>query len=612
VKQDQFLQVVSRAEAERRWRAVVDFAPLEAEPCALRAALGRVLAEEVRAPVDVPGFTRANMDGFAVRAADTFGAAEEEPRLLRVNDEIVTPGVVPRGEVTPGTATPIATGAIVPRGADAVVMVEDTDVGADGLEVRRAVAPGVNLAHAGSDIARGETVLRPGDICSSRETGLLAALGVATIRVVRRPRVVLFSTGDEIVAPGEEISEGLVYDSNQRILADAVREAGGEPDERGIVRDDEAALRRRLAEALAEADLVLLSGGTSKGAGDLSYKILEEKGTIAVHGVALKPGKPVVLAAADEKPVVILPGFPTSAIFTFHEFVAPWIRARAGLPPDPVRTVTAVLPRTVTSDRGRTEFDLVHLVSGADALVAYPLGKGSGSVTTFSRADGFYRIPAADERVDAGESVTVTLLGPLRLADLVVIGSHCTGLDLLLSELRRRGFSSKVVAVGSQAGLEAAQRGECDVAGVHLLDPETDIWNEPFLTEGLRLVRGYGRRQGVVSRDGREEGRLVNRNRASGTRILIDRLLEGRRPDGYEMEVRSHQAVAAAVASGRADWGVCIENVARDLHFRFLAEERFDFVVPDARRERPAVQALIEILAAPETRARLAEEGFLA
>ncbi|MHC4134035.1 MAG: molybdopterin biosynthesis protein [Planctomycetota bacterium] len=611
MKQEQFLQVVSRAEAERRWRAAVDFAPLDAEPCPLEDALGRVLAEEVRAPVDVPGFTRANMDGFAVRAADTFGAAEEEPRLLRINDETVTPGVVPQGEVAPGTATPIATGAIVPRGADAVVMVEDTDPGPEGLEVRRAVAPGANLAHAGSDIARGETVLRPGDVCSSRETGLLAALGVATVEVVSRPRVVLFSTGDELLVPGQAIREGGVYDSNQRILADAVREAGGEPDERGIVRDDEAALRQRLAEALAEADLVLFSGGTSKGAGDLSYRILEERGTIAVHGVALKPGKPVVLAVAEKKPVVILPGFPTSAIFTFHEFVAPWIRARAGLAPDPVRTVAAVLPRTVTSDRGRTEYDLVHLVSRDDGLVAYPLGKGSGSVTTFSRADGFLAIPAADERVDAGESVSVTLLGPLRLADLVVIGSHCTGLDLLLSELRRRGFTSKIVAVGSQAGLEAAQRGECDVAGIHLLDPETDIWNEPFLTEGLRLVKGYGRRQGVVSRDGREEGRLVNRNRASGTRILIDRLLDGRRPDGYEMEVRSHQAVAAAVASGRADWGVCIENVARDLAFRFLAEERFDFVVPDARRERPAVRALIEILEAPETRARLAEEGFL-
>jgi putative molybdopterin biosynthesis protein len=611
VKQDQFLQVVSRAEAERRWRAAVDFAPLEAEPSALADALGRVLAEEVRAPVDVPGFTRANMDGFAVRAADTFGAAEEEPRVVRLNDETVTPGVVPRIEVEPGTATPIATGAIVPRGADAIVMVEDTDHGPVGLEVRRAVAPGANLAHAGSDIARGETVLRAGDVCSSRETGLLAALGVATVRVVRRPRVILFSTGDELFEPGQAIREGGVYDSNQRILADAIREAGGEPDERGIVRDDEAALRRRLDEALAEADLVLFSGGTSKGAGDLSYRILEERGTIVVHGVALKPGKPVVLAAAEKKPVVILPGFPTSAIFTFHEFVAPWIRARAGLPPDPVRTVEATLPRTVISDRGRTEYDLVHLVQGADGLVAYPLGKGSGSVTTFSRADGFYAIPAENERVDAGERVTVTLLGPLRLPDLVVIGSHCTGLDLLLSELRRHGFTSKVVAVGSQAGLEAAQRGECDIAGIHLLDPETDVWNEPFLSEGLRLVKGYGRRQGVVSRDGKDEGRLVNRNRASGTRILIDRLLEGRRPDGYEMEVRSHQAVAAAVLSGRADWGVCIENVARGLQFRFLAEERFDFVVPDARRDRPAVQALIEILEDPETRARLAEEGFL-
>jgi putative molybdopterin biosynthesis protein len=611
VKQEQFLQVVSRADAERKWRAAVDFSPLPAETVPLAAVLGRVLAEEVRAPVDVPGFTRANMDGFALRAADTYGAAEEEPRVLRLNDESVTPGVVPRGEVAPGTATPIATGAIVPRGADAVVIVEDTDPGPAGLEVRRAVAPGANLAHAGSDIARGETVLRPGDVCSSRETGLLAALGIAAVPVVRRPRVVLFSTGDEILAPGDAMRDGMIYDSNQRILADAIREAGGEPDERGIVRDDEAALRKRLDEALAGADLVLFSGGTSKGAGDLSYRILEERGTILVHGVALKPGKPVVLAAAAGTPVVILPGFPTSAIFTFHEFVAPWIRARAGLPPNPVRTVEAVLPRTVTSARGRTEYDLVHLVQGGDGLVAYPLGKGSGSVTTFSRADGFYAIPAADERVDVGETVSVTLLGPLRLADLVVIGSHCTGLDVLLSELRRRGFTSKVVAVGSHAGLEAARRGECDVAGIHLLDPETDIWNEPFLSEGLRLVRGYGRRQGVVSRDGREDGRLVNRNRASGTRILIDRLLEGRRPDGYEMEVRSHQAVAAAVLSGRADWGVCIENVARGLHFRFLAEERFDFVVPDARRERPAVQALIEVLEDPATRARLAEEGFL-
>jgi putative molybdopterin biosynthesis protein len=193
-----------------------------------------------------------------------------------------------------------------------------------------------------------------------------------------------------------------------------------------------------------------------------------------------------------------------------------------------------------------------------------------------------------------------------------VIGSHCTGLDLILSRLRRRGFTSKVIAVGSTAGLEAAARGECDVAGVHLFDEATGTYNEPFLRPGLALVRGYGRRQGVVSRDGREEGRLVNRNRGSGTRVLIDRLLQGRKPDGYDFEVRSHQAVAAAVASGRADWGVCIENAARGLRFRFLAEERFDFVIPEARRERPAVRAFLDVLGDPETRAALTAEGFLA
>jgi len=611
VKQEQFLQVRSREEAERLFREAVDFAPLGPEEVALDAARGRVVATEVQAPVDVPGFARADRDGFAVRAADTFGATELEPRRLRLQDAAVGTGVVPAVEVAPGTAVAIATGAVVPRGADAVVMVEDTDVREGEVEVMRAVWPGAHVSQAGSDLARGETLLRPGDLLSSRETGLLAAVGLARVPVVRRPKVVLFSTGDELLAPGEPWQDGRIYDSNLRILADAVRECGGEAVECGIVRDDADALRARLAAALAEGDLVLLSGGTSKGAGDLSYRILAREGRILVHGVALKPGKPVVLAVASGKPVVILPGFPTSAIFTFHEFVAPWIRARAGLPGDVARTVEARLARTEASGRGRTEYDLVHLVQGDDGLVAYPMGKGSGSVSTFSRADGFHAIPASVERVDAGERVRVTLLGPLRLPDLVVIGSHCTGLDLLLSRLRERGFTSKVIAVGSTAGLEAAARGECDVSGVHLYDAESGAYNEPFLRQGLTLVRGYGRRQGVVSRDGREEGRMVNRNRGSGTRALLDELLGGRRPDGYTMEVRSHQAVAAAVASGRADWGVCIENVARGLHFRFLKEERFDFLVPEARRERPAVRAFLAVLADPATRAALRAEGFL-
>ena len=405
--QQQFLRVVSRDEAERRFRDAVSFLPLEAERVPLGEARGRILAEEVLAPRDVPGFSRANVDGYAVRSADTFGAAEEVPALLRLTGEVLATGVAPRVEVVGGSATPIATGAVLPRGADAAVMVEDTDPEGDGIvAVRRPVVPGANVSHAGSDIARGETILRRGDELGSRETGLLAALGLDTVPVIRRPRVAVFSTGDEIFAPGEELPVGGLHDGNGRILADAVEEEGGIALERGILRDDEPVLREGLERALADCDLVLLSGGTSKGAGDLSYRVVAERGRIVVHGVALKPGKPVVLAVVDETPVVILPGFPTSAVFTFHEFVAPWIRARSGRPPATRRTVSATLPRALVSERGRKEFDLVRLVTGRRGLVAHPVGKGSGSLTTFALADGFVAVPEATERLEKDERVS--------------------------------------------------------------------------------------------------------------------------------------------------------------------------------------------------------------
>ena len=259
------------------------------------------------------------------------------------------------------------------------------------------------------------------------------------------------------------------------------------------------------------------------------------------------------------------------------------------------------------------------------------MGKGSGSVTAFSRADGFVVIPRQREYLERDSVVDVHLLdADIRPADLVVIGSHCTGLDYLLGELHRRGVRSKVLAVGSTGGLDAARRGECDLAGVHLLDPATDTYNTPFLGDDLELLPGYGRRQGVVFRrgDGRFEGRdaagaaagaladpgcvLVNRNRGSGTRLLIDRLLGDARPVGYLAEPRSHNAVAAAVAQGRADWGVAIAPVARaaGLGFLPLREERYDFVVSRVRRDRPAVRAFVELLASAEARRALAGMGF--
>jgi putative molybdopterin biosynthesis protein len=649
--QDQFLDVIDRDEAERRFHAVLDLRPLPPEDVPLSQALGRVLAADVIAPLDVPGFDRSNVDGFAVRAEDTFGAAEDHPILLHPNREVLAPGAAPIEPVTPRTATAIATGAVVPRGADAVVMIEYTDLVEKKVVVRRPAAPGTNITFAGTDVGRGETVLRRGELLTSRETGVLAALGLAHVSVVRRPRVAIVSTGDELATPGETLSPGCIYDSNATILADAVRELGGEPVLYGIVPDDRTALERTLQQALA-CDAVLLSGGTSKGPGDLSYRVLGSLGPpgIVAHGVALKPGKPLCLAAVRREqrtvPVAVLPGFPTSAIFTFREFVAPVLRCLAGRPPDPTTVVPARLPLRVNSERGRTEYLLVGLVSGdagsdsaRPSLVAYPMGKGSGSVTTFSRADGFVVIPRQREYLDAGEFVEVHLLSAgLRLADLVVIGSHCVGLDYLLGLLQDRGYHSKFVAVGSMGGLAAARRGECDLAGIHLLDEQTDTYNQPYLGQDLLLLPGYRRLQGIAFRPGdpRFEGKsvpeaiaaaladpycvMVNRNRGSGTRILIDRLIQtcradrpgGGPPAGYLAEARSHNAVAAAVVQGRADWGMTIAPVARDSGLGFLSyqDEHYDFAVPRQRWQRPAVQVFRELLDQPAVRHALAERGF--
>jgi putative molybdopterin biosynthesis protein len=629
-KQQQFLEVLDRDAAEARWREVVGRAALSSERVLLASALGRVLAEDVRAEVDVPGFDRSNMDGFAVRASDTFGVSEEEPIRLRLNDEVLATGIAPQIEVTSGTATTIATGGMLPRGADAVAPIEVTDADPeddDYVLVRAPRVPGAAVSFAGTDMGRGETVLFAGTRLSSRETGVLAAIGCEYVSVVRRPRVAVLSTGDEIVQPGEEMRPGLVFDSNGRILADAVHELGGEPVFWGAFRDDVDALRKALHEALVDSDVVLLSGGTSKGEGDLNALVVGElKPGILVHGVALKPGKPICLAAQEEKPVVILPGFPTSAIFTFHEFVAPLIRDLAGQPSEDRETRTARLAIKTQSERGRLEYLLVGLVEDEDRkLSAYPMGKGSGSVTSFSRADGFVRIGRNTELVAADTEVEVTLIGrDVSVADLVVIGSHCAGLDLIASELAASGASVKLLAVGSHGGLAAATRGECDLAPIHLLDPETDSYNVPFLKPGLKLLRGYRRMQGIATRADETRDitelledpsvRMVNRNRGAGTRILIDRLLEGRKPPGYPYEPRSHYAVAAAIDQGRADWGVTIESVARDAGLRFvpLQAEEYDFVVPESRWDRPVLKRLRALLSEnpSDLRTRLAAQGF--
>ncbi len=629
----EFLTVLPPEKAREIYFSRLALKPLGVERVPWQEALGRVVAEPVVAPVDLPPFDRAIVDGYAVQAKDTYGATEFAPRRVILLPGRIEAGQVPQVEVTPGHAVAIATGAMMPRGADAVVMVEDCHREGDELVIGRAVVPGAGIGFAGTDIARGETVLWPGQVLTPSAVAIVGALGLGEVAVYRRPKVAILSTGTELAPSGKPLPPACIYDANGPMLVAATKELGCEPLFFGVVPDDFPAILAVLDRALHEADVVLLSGGTSKGVGDLSYQAVRKlcRPGIIVHGVASKPGKPLCLAIHEGKPVIILPGFPLSAMFSFQEFVVPLLVRLLGRSVNPMPRVRVKISLPIHSEPGRQEYIPVRVFPGNDGLAAWPITKGSGAVSAFNLADGYLVVETLEEIIPAGTEREIVLLNPqLMPPDLTIIGSHCVGLDLLVGRLHQQGLRVKFLAAGSSAGLTAVLRGECDLAGIHLLDAKTGQYNVPFLTPELELIPGYRRMQGIVFRQGdsRFEGRtveeiikqvsedpgcrMVNRNIGSGTRILIDRLLEGRRPTGYEVAVSTHHAVVAAIAQGRADWGVAIEWVARQAGLGFLpvSEEHFDFVVAKDRASRPGVEAFRNLLHDPETRKELEAFGF--
>ncbi len=585
----------------------------------LENASGCTLAEDVVSSVDVPPFNRASMDGYAVCAQDTYAAREDRPvRLALVG--LIAAGINPELRIKRGEAAEIATGAVMPEGADAVVMVEYTSVDKE-LQVRRPVSINENVMSAGSDIMIGERILKRGALLTSREIGVLAAIGRIKVDVSVL-NVGIISTGDELAEPGSELDAGKIYDINSFSLFSGIKECGGTPVHYGIVGDDEDEIRKVLNEAAQDCDIILTSGSTSAGWGDIMYKIIEENGELLVHGIDIKPGKPVIIGVLFGKPFFGLPGYPTSSLIIFNEFVAPLVRKMTGRKEE--RTQAKATLAAGVRPEGRTQLLPVSIVRG----FAYPIEKGSGAITTLSEADGFIEIPSNVEMVKRGEVADVTLFGKPEAVDLLFVGSHCLGLDVL-SDIS--GLKLRMINVGSSGGLSAIRNGTADIAGVHLLD-ESGVYNVPYLerfgiTDAV-LVKGYKREQGlIVRKDSRIakfediiDARLINRNTGSGTRVITDRKLreiaDKRRISfeeltnhlkGYYTEAKTHSAVAASVKLGKADVGVGIRPVAEmnGLKFIKIADEEYDFVIPRRLLESKEIRRFLEVLRGKEFRERL-------
>ncbi len=600
-------------------------------------SLGRVLSEDVVSVVDVPGFDRATMDGFAVIAEDTFSAQEDKPVKLKIVGKVEA-GEKPEIDVRRGEALEIATGAPVPKGADAIVMVEQTDQKDDVVSVFKSVAPGENVMGAGTDIMAGEVVLRTGEEITSRDIGLLAALGKSRLSVYRKPKIAIISTGNELIPAGQKLDYGKIYDINSKTLAGAVLESGCEPIPLGICSDNPEEMKAKIQQALSISDVILTSGSTSAGAGDILYRILGgfSGPGIIVHGLSVKPGKPLIIAMVEGKPLFGLPGYPTSALMMFNVIVKPIISRMAGRAIESATWLEGRVASKIFSAKGRREFLPVHIVK--DELgrnLVYPVVSGSGAITSLALADGFIDIPQNQEFIEEGETVRVELFSPsFRSADLVFIGSHCIGLDILLSRLKRRipGLSFKIINIGSMGGLQAVKRGEADVAGVHLLDESRGEYNLPYLhqysmSDSATLIRGYNREQGFIVAKGnpkrvtafqdllRDDISFINRNLGSGTRLLIDlnlrKIAEARglslpqltnRIRGYRIEAKSHSAVALAVLNGKADVGFGIRTAAEiyGLDFIKVADEKYDFLIPKKRLERNSVKQFVSELRSAE------------
>lgn len=593
--------------------------PLSAEEVLVADALGRVTARPIFARNSVPHYHAAAMDGIAVQASDTTGASESAPLRLSLGMR----------------ATWVDTGDPLPPETDAVIMAEQVqDLGDGSVEILASVAPWQHVRPMGEDLVATEMVLPSNHVLGAVDLGAIVAAGYTSVTVRRRPRIAILPTGSELVDPGKNpLPPGAIVDFNSVTIAGQVRSWGGDPHRFAITRDDRQALRECISRALDDSDIVVINAGSSAGSEDFTADCVAELGELLVHGVAIRPGHPVVLGVAAGKPILGLPGYPVSTILTSEIFLRPLVYRLQGLPSPERARVRALITRKLLSPMGEDEFVRVKLGQVGDRLMAAPLSRGAGVIMSMVRADGLARIPRFSEGVHASAEVDVELLRDMESIrkTVIAIGSHDLALDVLSNALAETmpGASLASANVGSLGGLLALARGEAHLAGSHLLDESTGEYNVAAVRRYLAghsvvIVQLAGRVQGLIVPRGnprhierlqdlaRPDVQFVNRQRGSGTRVLLDYQLAraGIAVDairGYDREEYTHLAVAADVASGAADVGLGILAAARalDLEFMPLFNEQYQLVIPTEYYGSPLLRPVLEILRGQTFRTRV-------
>lgn len=593
---------------------------LQYETIPVTESLNRITGKAVYAKYCSPLFNAVAMDGIAVNAEKTKGASENNPVELVLGKDYQI----------------IDTGDPIHEPYDAVIMAEDLLETEDENKVR-IISPAVPWQHirpVGEDIVAGEMIL-PGRHCIRPiDVGVLLSGGIVEIEVVKNPTVAIFPTGTEIIEPGTEPKDGDIIESNSRMFENMAKVQGAEAVRFGTIPDDYEKIRKAVKEAAENFDMVIINAGSSAGTEDYTVHVLRELGEVIIHGVSIKPGKPVILAFVNNKPVIGLPGYPVSAYIGFENFVSPVLSYMGGRVEKKNQKVEAVISRRLVSSLKHKEYVRVKVGCVGDKIVAAPLARGAGAAMSLVRADGFCVIPQNSEGCEAGETLEVELYREMEEIKntAVIIGSHDLILDVMADMMPNQfpGMYLSSTHVGSMGGLMALKRGEAHIAPVHMLDEETGIYNvsyiEKLFQEPVALIKGVGRVQGIMVKKGNplnissiedlKKVRFVNRQRGAGTRMLLDFCLKKRgilteEIKGYDREAATHMAVAALVAGESADAGLGIRSAALAMKLDFIevGQEEYDFAVPEKYLELPYIQAFIQILKSEEFHQKLQELG---